>query len=144
MDVSGLALWPLLLAIGAELVYNIAAKSLPPKMNSFAALTAVYAVAGIISFILYEAETKGGNIFREYAGMNVSPIALGIAIIGLETGMIFMYREGWPMQKGFLVFSILSSLVIIFAGYVLYHETLTRTQMGGVLLCLVGIVLATI
>ncbi|MDY6084436.1 MAG: EamA family transporter [Dialister sp.] len=144
MNLSGLALWPILLAITAELVYNIAAKSLPGRVNSFAALTGVYLVAAVISFVLYEVETKGGNIFHEYAHMNASPLALGLAIIGLETGMIFMYRVGWPMQKGFLIFSILSSVVIILAGYLLYDETITLSQTAGIILCLAGIVLTAL
>lgn len=144
MNLAGLALWPILLAITAELVYNIAAKSLPSHANPFAALTGVYLVATVVSFVLYEAETKGGNILREYAHMNASPLALGLAIIGLETGMIFMYRAGWPMQKGFLIFSILSSVLLMLAGYLLYDEALTLTQTAGVALCLVGIVLTAL
>ena len=40
-------LWPMLMVVGANTVYNICAKSTPEKLNSFAALTINYGVAAV-------------------------------------------------------------------------------------------------
>ena len=46
-------LWPMLMVVGANTVYNICAKSTPEKLNSFAALTINYGVAAALSFLLF-------------------------------------------------------------------------------------------
>ena len=43
-------LWPMLMVVGANTVYNICAKSVPDKLNSFAALTINYLVAAGLSW----------------------------------------------------------------------------------------------
>ena len=45
-------LWPMLMVVGANTVYNICAKSVPDKLNSFAALTINYLVAAGLSLAL--------------------------------------------------------------------------------------------
>lgn len=46
-------LWPILLVVGANTVYNIAAKSTPPGINSFASLAISYFVAMVSAIALF-------------------------------------------------------------------------------------------
>ena len=52
-------LWPMLMVVGANTVYNICAKSTPEKLNSFAALTINYGVAAALSLLLFFVTTGG-------------------------------------------------------------------------------------
>ena len=54
-------LWPMLMVVGANTVYNICAKSVPDKLNSFAALTINYLVAAGLSLALFYLTSGGGK-----------------------------------------------------------------------------------
>ena len=59
-------LWPMLMVVGANTVYNICAKSTPEKLNSFAALTINYGVAAVLSLLLFFVTTGGEkNLIQE-------------------------------------------------------------------------------
>ena len=59
-------LWPMLMVVGANTVYNICAKSTPEKLNSFAALTINYGVAAALSLLLFFVTTGGEkNLIQE-------------------------------------------------------------------------------
>ena len=53
--------WPMILVILSNVVYQICAKSVPKEMNPFASLTVTYAVGAIASAILYFILGKNGN-----------------------------------------------------------------------------------
>ena len=46
-------LWPVLVVIGANTFYNIAAKSTPQNVNSFASLVVTYLVAALLAMVLF-------------------------------------------------------------------------------------------
>ena len=55
-------LWPMLMVVGANTVYNICAKSVPDKLNSFAALTINYLVAAGLSLALFLPHQRGREV----------------------------------------------------------------------------------
>lgn len=64
---------------------------------------------------------------------------MGLAIVGLEFGYINLYRAGWNISTGSLVANVSLAIILIFVGVLLYHEQITRNQMIGIGLCLLGI-----
>lgn len=92
--------WPILLAVASDVVYQIAAKSTPHDLNPFASLTITYLIGAAASAIIYFIMSRGGNIFHEWGQINWAVFILGIAIVGLEAGAIYMYRAGWNINTG--------------------------------------------
>ena len=86
--------WPIVLVIFSNVVYQICAKSVPKEMNPFASLTITYIVGAVASAILYFVLEKDGNLIKEYSKLNWAPLVLGIVIVGLETGWIYAYKAG--------------------------------------------------
>ena len=134
-------IWPLALGVLANVVYQICAKSLPDGIHPLASLTVTYLVAAAASLVLFFALDRGGNIVREYGKLNWAPFALGIVLVGLEVGMIYLYRAGWQVNTGFIVQSTLVSIMLILVGFLLYREQLTWNKIVGVVVCLGGLVL---
>ena len=87
-------IWPLLIIIFANTLYQICAKGIPVQMNTYASMTITYAVATLFSALAFFVSTKGGNIFKEFSHTNWATIVLGIVITGLEVGFIFAYKVG--------------------------------------------------
>ena len=132
--------WPIVLVIFSNVVYQICAKSVPKEMNPFASLTITYIVGAVISAILYFVLGKNGNLIKEYSKLNWAPFVLGIVIVGLETGWIYAYKTGWQVSTGFIVQSSVLAVMLLIVGYFLYHEAFTWNKVVGVVICLIGLV----
>ena len=132
--------WPIALVVISNVVYQICAKSVPEGMNPMASLTVTYLVGAVVSGILYFVLDHNGSLLREYGKLNWAPFVLGIVIVGLEAGWIYAYKAGWQVSTGFIVQSAFLAAVLVFVGYLLYHEALTWNKLVGVAICLVGLV----
>ena len=132
-------IWPLALIIISNTVYQICAKSVPSGMNPLASLTITYAVATIISALLYFILNRDGNLITEWRVTNWAPFLLGMVIVGLEVGYIYAYKVGWPISAAQIVQSSILAVVLIFVGYILYREDITWNKVIGILICLCGL-----
>ena len=126
-------LWPMLMVVGANTVYNICAKSTPEKLNSFAALTINYGVAAVLSLLLFFVTTGGEkNLIQEIGKTNWAPVVMGLSVVGLELGYILIYRAGWNLAL---------ACILVLVGVLWYKEVLTGHQILGIGACVVGILL---
>ena len=66
---------------------------------------------------------------------------LGLAVVGLEVGAIFMYKVGWEVSVGNIVQAIFVAIALLVVGVMVYKEPLTGTKLAGIAACLVGIFL---
>ena len=131
--------WPIALVVVSNTVYQICAKSVPAELDPFAALTVTYLIGAAASAVLYFALNRGGNLFREIAGVNWSSIVLGIVIVGLETGCIFAYKAGWPVSSMQIAQSAILAVMLILVGFFLYKEEISASKLLGIAICLVGL-----
>ncbi|MCI5737380.1 MAG: EamA family transporter [Methanobrevibacter ruminantium] len=134
-------LWPILLILLSNTVYNICTKSTPGNVNAFGALMITYAVATIFTAVIFVFLVKPENVFIELSHVNWTSVVLGMVIVGLELGYIFAYRAGWKVSSASLVANIGLAIVLIFVGAVLYGENITLKQVMGILICCVGLFL---
>lgn len=133
--------WPIVLAVCADIVYQISAKSTPDTLNPFASLTITYIIGAAISLVIFYITSAGGNFIAELKQINWTALALGFAIVGLEAGSIYMYKVGWNINTGYLVKSIFLALALIIVGYFLYKEQVSGTKIAGIAVCMLGLFL---
>ena len=132
-------LWPVALVVLSNTVYQICAKSLPPDIHPLAALSVTYAVGALASLALFFLLSRGGNLLTEYRHLNWSSFVLGLCIVGLEFGFIYIYKAGWPVSTGQIVTSAALGVVLIFVGLLLYKESISPSKLAGIVICLVGL-----
>lgn len=131
--------WPLILVVASNTVYHICAKSLPTKVDPLASLTVTYLVGALCSGALYFALNRGGaDLLREYGNMNWAPYVLGLVIVGLEAGSMYAYKAGWPVSAFQVTSAAAIAAILLFVGYLVYHEAVTVSKLAGLALCLVG------
>lgn len=130
---------PILIAVLSNTLYNICTKSTPQNLNPFASLSITYLVGALASVIMYFTTTKEPNLIAEYGKLNWSSFILGLAVVGLETGFILMYRVGWKVSTGQVVSSIALSVVLVFVGYLFYNESITFNKIAGIIVCMLGL-----
>ena len=134
-------LWPVLVVVGANTIYNISTKSTPANVNAFASLAMTYVMAALSSVVLFFLTSDSKNLLAELAKTNWTAYALGIAIIGLEFGYICIYRAGWKIGVASLVANISLACVLLIVGYFFYKEVITLKQLLGMGVCAIGLML---
>ena len=134
-------LYPILIILIANILYNVCTKSTPNEVNAFAALTITYLVAAVVSFVTFFVTSKDKNILTEFGKTNWTSFALGIVIIGLELGYILAYRNGWAMNTASVTANIALAVALIFVAAIFYKESITAKQIAGIALCGGGLVL---
>lgn len=132
--------WPIVLVVLSNVVYQICAKSVPNNVNAFAALAVTYTVGAVCSAVTYFISDKQANIVKEICKMNWAPYVLGIVVVGLEVGFMYAYKAGWQVSTVSVVQSSFLAVALIFVGLLLYNEALTWNKLVGVVICLVGLV----
>ena len=137
-------IWPILIVILSNTFYNICMKSMPSDVNPFGALMVTYAVAAIITAIIFVFMVKPSNVVFELSKINWTSIVLALVIVGLEVGYVFVYRAGWNVSTASVVANIGLACVLIFVGYFLYKENVSIRQILGIVVCMFGLVLINI
>ena len=134
-------IWPISLVVLSNTLYQVCAKSVPEGMNPFASLTVTYLIGAVISGVLYFALNRNANLLREIRMINWASIVLGVVIIGLEVGFIYAFRAGWQIGTAQIVSSAMVAVLLIFVGWLLYHEAITWNKLLGIAVCIAGLVL---
>ena len=134
-------IWPIALVVLSNTLYQICAKSVPEGMNPLASLTVTYLVGAAVSCVLYFLLNRNANLLREIRLTNWAPVVLGVVVVGLEVGFIYAFRAGWQISMAQIVSSAILAVILIFVGYLLYHEAVTWNKIVGIIVCLAGLVL---
>jgi len=134
-------LWPILIVVAANTIYNISAKSTPRDIDMFASLSVTYLIAAICSIILYFITSEKKNLLLELPKSNWTTFALGIAVVGLEFGFLCVYRAGWKIGTASLFASVALACVLLIVGAFIYKEILSPRQILGMCVCAVGLFL---
>ena len=133
--------WPIALVVLSNTLYQVCAKSVPEGMNPLASLTVTYLVGAAVSCAMYYILNRNADLLKEIRLTNWAPIVLGIVIVGLEVGFIYAFRAGWQISMAQIVSSAVLAVILIFVGYMLYHEAITWNKIVGIIICLAGLVL---
>ena len=134
-------IWPVLIVVGANTIYNISTKSTPSDVNAFVSLATSYFIAMLGSVVMFFLTADSKNLLVELSKTNWSALALGIAIVGLEFGYICIYRAGWKIGVASLVANISLACVLLLIGLFVYKEVITLKQLLGMGICAIGLML---
>jgi drug/metabolite transporter (DMT)-like permease len=132
-------IWPMVLLVVSNTVYQLCAKSVPKGINPFASLIVTYLIGAAASLVLYFVLGSDGNLLKEYGKLNWAPFVLGIVIGGLEAGWIYAYKAGWQVSVASIVQSSFLAVALLLVGFFLYHEALTASKAAGILICMIGL-----
>ena len=141
----GTSWWPLFLIIGSNLVYQSSSRCASKDAQPFAALAVVYTIAAIGSLLFFAITGRGsGNLLTNIRALNWANYLLGLAIIGLEGGFLYLYRNGWSVSVGPICSYCGVAIGLLILGALCFHEHITLKQILGTILCLGGIALISL
>lgn len=132
-------LWPIGLLILSSVFYNVTSKMTPETANPFLAVMVTYVVGLVLSVTMFLYTKTEKNIMDEVQRLNWTSVVLGLSIVGLEVGNIYMYRAGWNISVGSLVVNIMLAIILVVLGVLFYKESLNLYKVVGIALCLAGL-----
>lgn len=132
---------PLLITVAGSTAYHVVQKYLPPNANPVLVLVVTYAVALVASLLLFLVWPLKESLQVEASRIGVPNVIMGLSIIGIEVGWVLAYRAGLSVNVGSLIGNLMVALVLLPIGVLFFREHLTPTNLAGVVLCIVGLVL---
>lgn len=130
--------WPLCLVVLANVLYNIASKSIPAGASPWAVLVITYLVSSFLSLIAFFIFEEDRDFLGSVRTLDWTGIALGLSMVCLEIGYIFIYRAGWKLSVASLLANILLAVILLLIGLLVYREHLDMRQFLGIFLCMAG------
>ena len=124
---------PLLLVIAANTCYHFISKSTSSQVNPFLGLVGAYGVSLLLSTVLFFV-TKTESLAAEISKLQP-------AVLGMESGWILMYRNGWEVSKASVIANICVAMILLAIGVLVFREALSLKKVAGLLICVVGVAL---
>ncbi|HEX8456783.1 MAG TPA: DMT family transporter [Pyrinomonadaceae bacterium] len=132
---------PLAMAVGGNLLYHLAQKSMPKAINPLFAIILAYFV-GITACLLYSVVYPHERSFAETVReSNWAVYAMGLGAAVIEVGFLLAYRAGWNISTAAVACSTAVTLMLIPIGVLAFKEQLSARNVVGLLLCMLGLVL---
>lgn len=132
---------PVLVYLVFAMIYQIVAKTTPSNANPFAMLTVVYVVAAVVCGVI-SIFTKGDQTLgATFKAVPWTALALGVAVIALESSMVYAYRLGWDVSVFPTVVYVLVMVALVFVGALLFKEKITTRKAIGMLVCIAGLII---
>ena len=132
--------WPIGLIVFCSTAYQVGVKEISTGIHPLTALVLTYLSASFAYFILYFfLAPQGENRKKEIFSWNPSALGLGFSIVGIELGVVYMYRAGWTVQTSFILTNSLIVAALMVTGALFYKEKLKLRQLAGAALTLAGI-----
>ena len=99
-----------------------------------------YLSASFASFLLYFfLAPNGENRRKALFSWNPWALGLGVSIVGIELGGVYMYRAGWTVQTSFILTNSLIVAALMETGARFYGEKMRLRPLAGAVLTLAGI-----
>lgn len=125
--------------IGGGVLYHLAQKSTPATLDPFLALFLSFGLASVSCLVIALArhEATAAQLHR----VNWASIALAASVVAIESGYLLGYRLGLKLNITSFACNTMIALVLLLVGSFLYRESFTLRNAGGMLLCVLGLVL---
>ncbi len=133
------------LAIGLTIVanvgYHLCQKTIRPDVSPAATLVATYAVALLVSALLWPWLGQGQAIGTAMRKLGAPSYALGGCVVLLELGFLLAYRAGWDLGVAALYSNAAVALLLLPIGLLAFAEGMDGRRAAGLAFALVGLVL---
>ena len=129
----------LAIAIVATVGYQLVLKLTPTAANPFLSLAATYAIVTVLFAALYAVMPGATTLRMALPQLNWTAVALAATIGLLDLGFLMLYRAGFNVSLGQLVTQSAAALLLLLVGVAYFREKLSLANIGGILLCVLGL-----
>ena len=129
------------LAICSSALYHYSQKQIPANVHPIVSIIVTYVISLVLCLILlYFLPVKEGFL-QAVKQLNWASYVLALSLVGLEVGFLLVYRSGWNIGLAAVLVNVVASLILIPIALLVFKDKLSWINIGGVLVCLVGLVM---
>ena len=125
--------WPVACVVLADVIYQVCAKKISSGTDPLAALGVTYLVSAAVCAGLYYG-MGGMDLLADMSHARLAAAGIGFAVTGLEVGCVYMYKAGWAMNVGFILYTAMIVAALLVVGAVLYGEAVSFTAIAGLII----------
>ncbi len=129
----------LAIAIVATVGYHLVLKVTPAPVNPFLSLAVTYAIGATAFMAIYAAMPGSISLRASVQMLNWTALGLAVTVVLLDLGFLMLYRAGFNVSFGQLVTQSAAALLLLLLGFAFFREKLSLANVGGILLCVVGL-----
>jgi multidrug transporter EmrE-like cation transporter len=127
------------IAIAATVGYHVVIKLTPVGANPYLSLAVTYAITTVIFMAVYAVSPAPTPLRAAFGELNWTAVTLGVVVVFLDLGFMMLYRGGFDVSLGQLITQSAGALLLLIIGVAFFAEKLTLVNIGGILLCVVGL-----
>ena len=132
---------PVIIVVGANVMYDVVAKAVPDDINTFAGLMVTHFTLIIINAAIYIFGHGFSEMAHQITQINWAVIVFALTLLGLDAGYILLYRVGWNLSLGTLVCNISLAVCMLIIGGTIFHEAILWQQILGAAGCIAGFIM---
>ena len=125
--------------ISGGVLYHLCQKATPATLDPFLALCISFGLASLTCLII--AFTRHDVTAEQIHRVNWASIVLGASLVAIESGYLLGYRYGLKLNITSFICNTLIALVLLGVGTMIYRESFTLKNAGGLILCVIGLLL---
>ncbi len=110
--------------------------------HPFASLTISYFIGALVCFFLLIIEHRGHNISYSFLELNWTSILIGIVLVGVETGLYYLYKNGNYLSSTALIISVAQTITNTITAYIIFRERPSAVIVLGLIIGVTGSYLA--
>jgi drug/metabolite transporter (DMT)-like permease len=139
MEIAGGRALPVILILAGGVVYHLAQKSTPARVDPFLSLFISFAAAAMACLIILVAGAN--SLASELRKVNWTAFALAASLLAIESGYLIGYRNGLKLNTTSLACNTAIAIALFAIGVIAYSEAMSARIVIGAALCLSGLAL---
>ncbi|HEX9162894.1 MAG TPA: hypothetical protein VF980_14410 [Thermoanaerobaculia bacterium] len=133
----------LALTIAGNVLYHLSQKSIAGGVHPIVSIIASYLIAIVLAFAVLIAIPLREPLLVEVRRLNWATVGVGLSVLAVEIGFLLAYRAGWRISIASVSTNTAVALVLLPTGVFIFREHLSMTNIVGLVLCAIGLVLVT-